>query len=773
MTSHKTIPKGQAKPNSKKQKPPELANRTFWLLILTGLLPSLVAALVNVQTQQSLMAKRTGNLQTSANQLAQSFSNRLQDAAAELRPLAQDKSLADPRVSTDEKLSRMHRLQGSSEIFDEIFLLSPTGNILASTDPSVSASLLQRDWLEHARQGIAGVHGPVVLEPGHPEGLFLSWAIEQNSDGAPLMLVGFAPLNALTVDMESFVQGLSGIVMISSGDGHILAGSTPNLVGKRIDAPLSDSGMAIDSSLRVARLLNTADDYFTAGSALAYPGLLDDGSWQVLVAQSRTEILQSTRQSAAWSLITVVLITPAVLILGLMFSRSMRKGLGTLITATKNIAQGDLRPLPPVKSYHEIAVLAETFNQMTASLSKSRDELKRYQHHLENLVEERTKQLQEKGEALAATNDELKLQAEYLEQARQEAVKAHEVLKSAQTELVQMEKMSSLGQLVAGIAHEINTPIGSVFNCMDQMHHRLSDLPGYLGLIRTISDQQLQDLRQLFARTLETPAAAAMIVSAAQRNELINQVRQMGITEHAREIADLLGRFGLTEQQDIEAVGRLAQKYDILEFLRTFADLCQCSKITKKSAKKIADIIQALRYYSHSDADTVAPIDIRESLSNTLVIMHNRIKFLAQVELKAPDDLPTVQGNGSLSQVWTNLINNALDAITERGDDFSDGRLLITAEPTDQDEVVVTVSGNGLPIPPEAHSKIFDPFFTTKGVGRGCGLGLSVVTGIVKQHHGKISFQTSDDWTSFTVVIPTKETNEHQPVKTEVLCNMR
>ncbi len=772
MTSHNTETNSQAKPKPAKQKPPELANRTFWLLILTGLLPSLVAALVSIQTQQSLLDRRAGNLQSSANQLAQAFGDRLHNAASQLRPLAQDKLMADPEVSTDKKLSQMRRLQASSKIFKELFLLSSSGDILASTDPTVPPALLQRDWSGHRNQDVAGVYGPVVLKPSQPEGLFISWVIEQKSDAPPVVLVGFADLDVLVADMESLVQG-SGIAMIAAADGHILAGSTPGLVGKRIAPPSPDSGNDMDSSLRIASLLNTSDEYFTADSALSYPGLLSDSSWQILVAQSRTEILQITRQSAVWSLITVVLVTPAVLILGLLFSRSMRKGLGTLITATKNIAQGDLRPLPPVKSYHEIAVLAETFNQMTASLSKSRDEVKRYQQHLESLVDERTQQLQEKSRALALSNDELKLQAQHLEQARQEAVKAHEVLKDAQTEIVQMEKMSSLGQLVAGIAHEINTPIGAVFNCMDQMHHRLSDLPGYLELTRNITDQQLQDLRQLFARTLETPTAAAMIVSPTERSKLIEKVQKMGITEHTREIADLLGRFGLTEQQDFEAVGRIAQKHDILEFLRTFADLCQCSRITKKSAKKIADIVQALRYYSHSDADAVTPIDIQESIANTLVIMHNRIKFLAQVDLEVPDDLPTVLGNGSLSQVWTNLINNALDAIAERGEDFNDGRLQITAQLSDQDEVLVTIGSNGRPIPPEVSSKIFDPFFTTKGVGRGCGLGLSVVTGIVKQHHGKISFQTSDDWTSFTVVIPTKGADEYQPVKTEVLCNMR
>jgi len=312
-----------------------------------------------------------------------------------------------------------------------------------------------------------------------------------------------------------------------------------------------------------------------------------------------------------------------------------------------------------------------------------------------------------------------------------------------------------------------------VFNCVDQMHHRLSDLPGYLELIRTISDEQMRDLRLLLSRALETPTGAALIVSAAQRNELIARVQKMGLTQHTREVADLLGRFGLTDQMDLEAVGRLAKQHDILEFLRTFGDLCQCSKITKQSAEKIADIVQALRYYSHRDSDLISPIDIRESLSNTLVIMHNRIKSLAEVELNVADDLPTVQGNSSLSQVWTNLINNALDAIAERGEDFNQGRLLITAQPSGHQEVLVSIGGNGRPIPPEARSKIFDPFFTTKGIGRGCGLGLAVVTGIVQQHGGKVTFETNDDWTSFTVLIPYKGADEHQHVKTEVLCNMR
>ena len=326
----------------------------------------------------------------------------------------------------------------------------------------------------------------------------------------------------------------------------------------------------------------------------------------------------------------------------------------------------------------------------------------------------------------------------------------------------------------------MNTPVGAVFNCVDQMHHRLSDLPGYLDLVRSISEQQLEDLRQLFSRALETPTAAALTVSPTRRDELQSRLRQMGITERSREVADLLGRFGLTDQQDLQAVARLAEHHDILEFLRTFGDLCQCSKITKQSAEKIADIVQALRYYSHRDGDLVGPIDIHESLSNTLVIMHHRIKALAQVELKAQDDLPSVQGSGSLSQVWTNLISNALDAIAERGQDFSDGRLLVTAERTDDDQVSVSIGGNGRPISPEARSKIFDPFFTTKGVGQGCGLGLSVVSGIVRQHGGKVSFETDDDWTSFTVLIPIKGADqqlkgadEQEVVKTEVLCDMR
>ncbi len=242
MPPKKTNPPDEKKHNSKQQKHPELANRTFWLLILTGLLPSLVAALVSVQTQQSLLAKRTNNLQASANQLAQSFSSRLQQAAIELRPLVEDELMADPQLSTQKKLARMRRFLESSDIFDQLFLLGPTGKLLVSTGSEVSPSVLQRDWLKHIQPGMANVYGPVSLGDPQSQGLFLSWVIRQKPDAPAVVLVGFTSLDTLAVDMESFMQGQSGVAVLATADGQILAGSTPELVGRHIPVSSDTSG---------------------------------------------------------------------------------------------------------------------------------------------------------------------------------------------------------------------------------------------------------------------------------------------------------------------------------------------------------------------------------------------------------------------------------------------------------------------------------------------------------------------------------------------------
>ena len=769
MAENKSGPGKGGRRASKSAKRPQLATRTFLLLILTGLLPSLVAALVNVRTQQALLSKHSQNLEVSAKHLAQSFSSRLEEASAELAPMVRSGALGNPRGSLHDRMAEMHRLKGSCEIFDELLLIDSEGEVLASTGPRPELSAKQKEWLRQMGKSSVKFYGPVSLREEGPEGLVGLVGLPSVAREATQMLMGFASFATLTVDIDPFTLGQSGFALLASPDGKILAGSSPSLVGRTIPKGPGNTDGGADGG----GLVGFAGDYFTAKSTLAPSGLASEAPWQVVVGQSRAEIMESTRQSAMWSLLTVVLITPAVLALGLLFSSSMRRSLGALVSAARAVAEGDLKPLPANKSYREIGELADAFDQMTESLSRSREDVRQYQQHLENLVEQRTKELQGKSEQLEASNSELQAQASRLEQARGEAVKAHEELKTAQGEIIQMEKMSSLGQLVAGIAHEMNTPIGAIYNCLDQMHRRLSELPGFWGLIRSTSEEELESLSHLANRALEAPTGADVLLRQGKRNELMEKMQQMGLSKNTRQIADMLGRFGLTEKEDLEAVSRLAERFDILSLIRSFGDLCQSSKITKQSAEKVANIIQALRYYSHSDKDSVAAIDLNESLSTTLVIMQNKIKSLAKVEIKIADKLPVVYANGELSQVWTNLINNALDAIEEKGLGAETGRLVITAEQSEPDCVAVNIGGNGKAIPSEARSRVFDPFFTTKGIGKGSGLGLSVVRGIVQRHHGEVSFCSNDDWTSFTVTLPVGEPKERHGVENKILCDVR
>ena len=230
MTSPVTQPKPIEKANDIPHKEPQLANRTFLLLIVTGLLPSLVAALVMVQTQQALLTKRSRNLQQSADSLAKSFAQTLKTANAELLVLAENDTLTDRNSLPEAKRSWMVQAREKSDIFDELLVVDSQGQVIICTAQG-PLSAVPRDWLERARRGQASVLGPVALADEGPEGLLLACPLAGRSGQ---VLLGFSSQKTFAADMESFVQGQSGVVMLASSDGKILAGSTPGLIGRHL-----------------------------------------------------------------------------------------------------------------------------------------------------------------------------------------------------------------------------------------------------------------------------------------------------------------------------------------------------------------------------------------------------------------------------------------------------------------------------------------------------------------------------------------------------------
>lgn len=254
-------------------------------------------------------------------------------------------------------------------------------------------------------------------------------------------------------------------------------------------------------------------------------------------------------------------------------------------------------------------------------------------------------------------------------------------LQSAQAQLIDAEKMASLGQLTAGIAHELNNPI----NFVSSNIHPLS-----------------RDLEEIF-EVLDS-------YSALEPNDPELETR-------------------------IVEVRRLAERYD-LGFLRI--EISQLMKGIGDGATRTAEIVKGLRIFSRLDEDTLKRADINECVRSTLIILKSSIKSESKVYDQLDPELPEINCYpGKLNQVFMNILVNALQATAASNKSYDERRVDVKTSFDDQ-KIYVSIRDNGAGMPPEVKSRIFEPFFTTKEVGQGTGLGLSIVLGIINDHNGRI-----------------------------------
>ncbi|NJL03054.1 MAG: hypothetical protein HC838_02025 [Spirulinaceae cyanobacterium RM2_2_10] len=286
---------------------------------------------------------------------------------------------------------------------------------------------------------------------------------------------------------------------------------------------------------------------------------------------------------------------------------------------------------------------------------------------------------------------------------------AFEELKQTQIQLVQAEKMSSLGQLVAGIAHEINNP-------MNFIHGNLTHL-------ENSAETLLEITHFLLAKYPDIPA-------------------------------------------DIE------EKLEDLEFEYLEEDLPRIISSMQMGSKRIREIVLSLRNFSRLDESELKPVDIHEGIDSTLLLLQNRVKPKPEspgVEItKVYGDIPKIECYASqLNQVFMNLLVNALDVLDEYNADrsFQDlkqnpATITITTEVTEQSKVTIKFADNGPGIPAEVHRKLFEPFFTTKPVGKGTGMGLSISQQIIHENHGgKLFCKTQLGLgTEFVIELPLQQT---------------
>jgi signal transduction histidine kinase len=205
---------------------------------------------------------------------------------------------------------------------------------------------------------------------------------------------------------------------------------------------------------------------------------------------------------------------------------------------------------------------------------------------------------------------------------------------------------------------------------------------------------------------------------------------------------------------DLETLGKLAARFDVealgdvITRLTASFTLNRLVEQIESGTSRISDLVYAIKQYSYMDQSPEQEIDVHEGLENTLIMLHYRLKHGVDVMRDYDRSIPRICARGSeLNQVWTNLIDNAIDAMNGRGE-------LVVRTAAEFGGVLVEVRDNGSGIPPEIRDRIFDPFFTTKPVGEGTGLGLDTVYRIVQKHRGQVRVESQPGRTSFQVRLP-------------------
>ena len=364
-------------------------------------------------------------------------------------------------------------------------------------------------------------------------------------------------------------------------------------------------------------------------------------------------------QTGIWNgimyLVSIMLVV--ILFVSFTLAKTITEPLEEMEKTVSKIKEGDLSGRLEVTKYHELNKLVDSYNQMANTLQ-------RLYSTLETQVQDRTRELKS----------------------------AYAELQSTQAMMVHSEKMKSLGELVAGIMHEINNPINFIYGNMTHLDNYSNDL--------------------------------------------------ISIIDEYEKYKDSL------KPEEKEAIEKYIEEVDY-GFLKS--DLPELIKSCKEGANRAKNIIQDLKSFSRMEEVAITDVDLPNEIDTTLNILHNKIKNKAQVHKEYMENVPKIEAfGGQLNQVFMNILDNAVGAIENQGD------IWIRINTDEQRKnLVLEIEDNGVGMDEETTRKVFDPFFTTKPVGQGTGLGMSITHKIIKNHQGNIKVVSKQgQGTKFTITLP-------------------
>jgi signal transduction histidine kinase len=335
------------------------------------------------------------------------------------------------------------------------------------------------------------------------------------------------------------------------------------------------------------------------------------------------------------------------------------------------------------------------------------------------------------------------------------AVCVHAMLDRArafQSSDLQDEKMASLGRLAAGLAHELNNPASAVARNASSLDAALADLDRVTRAFCALgfSDAAWKEIEAVRAAACEGCDTEMTPIERADRQDAVSDwLSRRGATAvDPDRLVD--GGWTLPHLERLGAVVSQKQMGVTLDYLASSEAARRLATDLERGASRIHELVSAVKRFTFMDqAMVTAPTDLGQGLADTVTMLASKARQKdADFTLLIEPELPRVEAfGGELNQVWTNLIDNAIDAIPRRG------RVVVSAG-RQGNSVVVRVSDNGPGVPPEIRARIFDPFFTTKEVGKGSGLGLDIARRLVIRHRGRIELRTDETGTVFEVTLP-------------------